>query len=591
VEPQEESVYPRDALQAAEEALRRNQRLFAAFMENVPGAAFMKDRQGRYLYLNRLFAETFGFAPEQVLGKTAFDLVPEDLARKMQEDDERVFAEDRPLEFLHTLPRRWGLQRWLNVRFPIRLEPGEPPVLGGVALDVTKYKQAEDDLRQSEQKYRVLVESAGEAIFTMDADARYLFMNSTAAGRLGGKPEDFVGKTMWDVFPKEIADRQAGSVREVIESGVGVTRETMTMVRGQKRWYRTSINPIRDPEGRVVSALIIARDTSAHKEAELALARSEERFRLTFENAVDAIFWADPATGQIIKCNKAAEKLLGWPQEQIVGRHFTSLHAPEDVERAVASFAEAAGSRGIANVHGNVIDRDGSVVPVQIAASQIVVGNETILQGIFRDRRAEAALDAARLKVLRIREEEQRRMARELHDSIGQQLVAMKMSMEAAGLTDEARRCVEMIHEVRQLCYNLYPPALETLGLASALRQVGQHIVDAEFLLDCESELATARFDAEVEIALYRVAQEAISNAVRHGRAGAIRVSLARCDGFIEMTVADDGAGFDPQIEAGKGLGLRSMTERAEAVGGAIEIRSGAEGTAIVARVPLSPSR
>lgn len=560
-------------------------------MENVSGVAFMKDRQGRYLYVNRLFAETFRSTPDEILGKTAFDLVPEDLARKMQEDDERVFAEDRPLEFLHTLPRRWGLQRWLNVRFPIRLEPGEQPVLGGVALDVTKYKQAEDDLRQSEQKYRVLVESAGEAIFTMDADARYLFMNSTAAGRLGGKPQDFVGKTMWDVFPKDIADRQAGSVREVIESSVGVTRETMTMVRGQKRWYRTSINPIRDPEGRVVSALVIARDTSAHKEAELALARSEERFRLTFENAVDAIFWADPATGQIIKCNKAAEKLLGWPQEQIVGRHFTSLHAPEDVERAVASFAEAAGSRGIANVHGNVIDRDGSVVPVQIAASQIVVGNETILQGIFRDRRAEAALDAARLKVLRIREEEQRRMARELHDSIGQQLVAMKMSMEAAGLTDEARRCVEMIREVRQLCYNLYPPALETLGLASALRRVGQHIVDAEFLLDCESELVTARFDAEVEIALYRVAQEAISNAVRHGRAGAIRVSLARCDGFIEMTVADDGAGFDPQIEAGKGLGLRSMTERAEAVGGAIEIRSGAEGTAIVARVPLSPSR
>ena len=592
MEPKGDPVCPSEALKAAEEALRRNQRLFTAFMDNLPGVAFIKSHDGRYLHVNRQFAVFFESTPEKILGKTPFEMLPEDLARQMQKDDEEVLAKNRPAEFLHTIPGPRGAQRWLSVRFPIEQGPGEPPVLGGVALDVTKYKNAEDALRQSEEKYRVLVESADEAIFTMDAEGRYVFANTTAATRLGRTPDQLVGKTAWDIFPKEIADEQVENVRNVIASGRGDVFEAPTLILGQEKWYRTSIHPVRDQAGNVTMALVIARNISDQKAMELALARSEERFRLTFENAIDPILWADPETGRYINCNKAAEKLLGWSREQIIGRHFTDIHPPEEREKHTLSIAESAQGPGFSQIYGHVVTRDGEVIPVHIAASKISIGSVPIIQGTFRDRRAEAALEAARLKVIRVREEEQKRMARELHDSIGQQLVAMKMSLSAAGLTEDARRCVEMIQEVRHLCYDLYPPSLEALGLASALHQIGRHCGGgARFTLDCEPELEKARFDAEKEIALFRVAQEAVSNAIRHGRAGAIRVRLARRDGQIEMTVADDGQGFDADGEGGKGLGLRSMTDRIEAVNGTIEFRSGAEGTSVSVRVPLSSSR
>jgi PAS domain S-box-containing protein len=581
-----------------------------------------------------------------------------------------------------------------------------------VGLNVTQYKQAEDDLRESEEKYRLLVESADEAIFTMDADGRYVFVNGSTAARLGKKPQDLIGKTAWDAFPKEIADSQVEQVRQVISSGKGRGYETPTVILGQDRWYKTSINPVRDSAGKVVSALVVARDISERKAAELALQKSEERFRLTFENAVDAIFWADSKTGTLINCNKAAEMLVERTRQEIIGLHFTMLHPPEAVAAHEMHFADQAKNPGTMPLQGQVVTRSGKIVPVHVAASLIPVGSEIIMQGVFRDltdmnraweavrisqqrlamvvsnapivllltdtdgviqfadgralaslgftgeqlvgqsimdichdrqamgqsvrsalggqdsaslcevagrifnvrlsplrddkggitgvvgvavditsrSKAEAALDAARLKLLNVREEEQKRLARDLHDSIGQQLVALKMTFASAGLTEQARKCVELIQETRRLCYDLYPPGLEALGLASALSQLARHYEQAVRIdIECPAEIKVARFGPEREIALFRVAQEAVNNAIRHGKAGTIVLSLACREGQLEMTIADDGCGFDPADQAGKGLGLQTMADRIRAVGGTMGIESGPRRTAIEVRVPLDP--
>ncbi len=826
---------PHEALREVEEALRRNQRRFAAFMENLPGPAFMKDREGRYLYVNRQFAEALGLRIEDLIGKTLFEMVPESLALTLREADENVLAKGKPVDTCFTFSASNGPHRWLVVRFPIHEAEGEEPLIGGVSLDVTKHKQAEDALRESEEKYRLLVENSGETVYIMDADGRYLlankeaaerlekkpedlvgrtewdffpkeqadaqvervrqvmragqpergdfyavvrgrdriyrtiltpvrsstgevtsvmvvasditgrvatwhalrdseekyrllvestdesiftldaggryvFVNGPAAARLGKKPQDLVGKTAWDAFPKEIADEQVKHVRQVIASGQGSVHETPTVILGQARWYRTSINPVRDSDGKVVSALVVARDISEQKWAGLALQKSEERFRLTFENAVDAIFWADPDTGVFLNCNRAAEKLIGWPRQEIIGRHYSWLHPPEELGKHESSIAESAKGAGVSHVYGMVLPRFGKPIPVHIAASLITVGSELIVQGIFRDmtelnqawealrgsqqrlmtvvsnapivllladtdgvirfadgralaalgrtgeqlvgqsimsvchdsrqmrqsmqsalagqdaaclcevagrvfnvrlsplrddmggitgvvgvatdvtsrHKAEAALDAARLKLLNVREEEQKRLARDLHDSIGQQLVAMKMAFASAGLAEQASKCVELIQETRRLCYNLYPPSLEALGLASALNQLARHCEQAVRIeVEYPPKMEDARFGPEKEIALFRIAQEAVSNAIRHGKARTIQLSLARRGGYIEMTIADDGCGFDPVAQAGKGLGLQTMADRIRAVGGTMGIDSRPGRTAIEVRVPL----
>jgi two-component system C4-dicarboxylate transport sensor histidine kinase DctB len=125
--------------------------------------------------------------------------------------------------------------------------------------------------------YRTLVESAGETIAMVDRSGTFLFMNKTAASRLGGTPDAYAGKSMWDLFPKAIADRQAGSVRKVIDTSKGLNVVVETEVQGQRRWYNTTIEPIRDVAGKITTALVMGRDIHELHQARQELDQYREK--------------------------------------------------------------------------------------------------------------------------------------------------------------------------------------------------------------------------------------------------------------------------------------------------------------------------
>jgi PAS domain S-box-containing protein len=122
-----------------------------------------------------------------------------------------------------------------------------------------------------------VVETAGETIAVVDAEGVFHFMNTTAARRLGGRPDDFEGKTMWELFPRQVADAQMAHIRGVISSGQGQTIDSVSQVRGQPRWYCTTVEPLRDPGGRVAAALVIARDIHELKTAQQELETYREK--------------------------------------------------------------------------------------------------------------------------------------------------------------------------------------------------------------------------------------------------------------------------------------------------------------------------
>jgi len=467
------------ARMAIEEALRDSEQWYRGLVESRSDLIVRVDGEGRFTFVNDAFCRKFGKSREELLGRPYMPLVYEEDLPGMLATVASLRDPPHRIVRMQVRARTAEGVRWMEWEDTAVLdEEGRIAEIQGIGRDVTESRQAEDALRLSEEKYRLLVESAGEAIATMDADGVYLFMNTTAAARMAGRPEDFVGKTMWDVFPKQIADRQADSVRQVIRTGEGLLVEDRTVIQGRARWYRTSVEPIRDVDGAVRAALIIARDTS-----ELRLAQQ--------------------------------------------------------------------------------------------------------------------ALEAAHRELIDTREAERKHLARELHDSIGQELVALKMAAQAAGsgraieadladrLAGLSDRCGRLIKEVRGICHGLYPPTLESLGLVAALRQLGQDCKPKMgFRLTCPPELAESRLAPDCEIALFRIAQEAIANALRHSRAGNVRLELKEQDGWIRLRVSDNGRGFDLAGEAGSGLGLSTMRDRARAVGGTLEITSRAGRTRIDARVP-----
>jgi signal transduction histidine kinase len=248
--------------------------------------------------------------------------------------------------------------------------------------------------------------------------------------------------------------------------------------------------------------------------------------------------------------------------------------------------------------------RDGLEELVAQRTAALAETNEA-LQGQAVERlRAENALATALRALATDRERQRLRLASELHDAVGQELIALKFALEhvrAAGrscLAGEAEkslagaieRTMSLIREVRGICHGLYPPTLEAFGLVSALKHLAENCrTPAPVALRCAAALEAARFPSEVEIALFRIAQEALQNALRHSQATHITLSLAHEDGAATLSVVDDGVGFDPEKSVGKGLGFTSMRERAMTVGGVLGIVSQPGETRIEVRVPAAP--
>ena len=345
--------------------------------------------------------------------------------------------------------------------------------------------------------------------------------------------------------------------------------------------------------------------------AEAALRESEERYRELFENARDPIYVHD-LDGRYMRVNRAAETLSGYRREEIVGHSFVEFVAPEYIQQVRKRFFAKLAKQGETIYEIDVIAKDGHRVPVEVSSRAIyenglMVGVQGTARDITERKLAQDALQMFSRQLIEAQEDERRRIARELHDQIGQVLTAVKMNLHAVQKVSEASEvsCYindnidavdEALRLVRDLSVDLRPPVLDDFGLATALRwYVDRYAertgLEVEVVFDLPDE--QERFSRDLETACFRIAQEALTNVVRHAQASTVLLQLVEEGNALLLSVKDDGVGFDEESLRKRApraatLGLISMQERAHAAGGEIEIDSViARGTTVRFRLNL----
>lgn len=359
-------------------------------------------------------------------------------------------------------------------------------------------------------------------------------------------------------------------------------------------------------------------------EKELALRVTEQQLRLLVEAVQDyAIFMLD-TEGYVQSWNTGAERIKGYKAAEIIGKHFSAFYPEEDLKNRKPWWElELAARDGRFEDEGWRIRKDGSrfwanviITAVRDHTGKLVgfgkvtrdfterMKSAAALQREVAERReAEQRLRELSLHLLRTQDEERKRIGRDLHDSLGQYLVALKMKLDVLARTSEDQEkvceCIRLvkdsIKEVRTIAYLLYPPMLEESGLPSAVQwYVDGFTARSGLRTTLELDPTLSRLPRDLELALFRVLQEALTNVHRHSGSKVAHISLSRRGENVVLEVRDKGRGIpaklledSPDWVGAVGIGLRGMKERMRQLGGALDLVSTAKGTKVTATAPF----
>ena len=600
-----------------EVALRETEGRFRALVEQSIVGIYVVE-EGRFTYANPRLCEMLGYSQEELRGIMTIDLVVEEDRARLADNRRRRDAGDAgALVATYRLRRKDG--RILHLAVDGRmLEVGGRRALFGIGQDITERVRAQELLQEAEGHYRALVEQSLVGI-SIVMGLRIMYANPRLC--------EMLGYTLDELARLDIARLLAQEDHRLIEETVqrrraGETGSIAVTCRGRRKdggiVHLSIETKIIDLGGRK-AAIGIVQDVTERARAAQALRESEEKFRLLWETATDAVILMDEDM-RIQYANPSVLQVFGYAPEELEGKDITLLQ-PERLREPHRRAMKRYLATGIKTLNWRAseiaaLHRDGHEFPVEIGFSRLSIGGRSIFAGFLRDiserKRAQDALEEAikRLRflskrVLDIQEAERRSISRELHDDVGQSLIALRIGLHRLGQHvpgEQARlfsECLEVIGAVqerlREMSIQLHPPQLEQLGLQDALRALASRQKGMTGLeIGCAFRgIERERFPIAIEGACYRICQEALNNATQHSQAARIEITMRFEDGVLELMVRDQGVGFDEQdgrerMLVSGSMGLASMEERARLAGGRLEIvtRPGG-GTCVVARFPV----
>jgi len=255
------------------------------------------------------------------------------------------------------------------------------------SAEISSKKHVEEALRESEETYKILLKTSPDAVIVTDLEGKITHASQRTLELHGSESiEDLIGRSAFEFIAPEDHEKAMKNLKKTLKQGF-VRNVEYTLLRkdGTRFIGELCASLIKDVNGKPIAFIATTRDITERKRAEEMLRKSEEEFKLAFETAKDAILWADPDTGLITNCNKAAEVMLEKKKEKIIGQHQTTLHPPQKAEYYAELFKRHIMQKGAVDEEAEVITESGKIKPVHITASVTMLGNKPTIQGIFRD--------------------------------------------------------------------------------------------------------------------------------------------------------------------------------------------------------------
>jgi PAS domain S-box-containing protein len=558
--------------------------------------------------------------PEELIGSKFTDLVPVFARGAVEQRIATLVQKPRIDTHEHQVlfaDGSTGWQQWTNL--PLVDADGRVRELQAVGRDITERKQTEEALQHSEARNTAILRAMPDLMFVLSKDGVYLDFHSRNASDLFVSPGRFLGKRITEVFPPALADMFLRAVERAPESGEPILVEYTLDLPGREMHCEARL--VACERDKVLS---VVRDVTERVRSEKALRENQMRYELATASGRVGVWDLDLLT-DIMFVDPQLKMLLGYADSEIENRleAWSDILHPADREATLAAVQACIQGRSpLFEMEHRFLHKDGSIrwfltrgSPIRDEDGRVIrmIGTDTDLTTTKNAeealRRSETALRASLKEVrdlagrlIAAQEAERARIARDLHDDLSQELALLNIELERLGqnwptsgqeiarrVREISERTGEISSTVHRLSYQLHPSKLQTLGLLAGIQSLcrdvsAQHHVGIEF----RHVDVPAAVPSEIALCMFRIAQEALHNVVRHSRATKAHVSLEVRNGSLELHVADPGQGFVVNPDGSAGLGLISMRERAHFLGGQFVIHSAPGcGTRLGARVPL----
>jgi PAS domain S-box-containing protein len=475
---------------------------------------------------------------------------------------------------------------------------------GQVFVNAIKRKESSQQLVESEEKYRLLVESQTDLITKFDPSGNFLFVSPSYCEIIDATEEELLTRKTSPVIHEEDQKNTLKSMESLFRPPHTCFFEQRIMTKKGWRWIAWNNKAILGADNEVQEIISVGRDITYQKGVEEALRRSEDRFRSIVQHSSDIILIVDSETS-IVYDTPTVMKILGYHEGFLVGKKGMEFVHPDDLDSVRQNLRNVIQEKNFFSpIELRFKHSDGRWIPLEGVGINMI--DHPSIQGIVvtlrditeRKQTEKRIIDA----VIKTEEQERERFAKNLHDDLGPLLSSLKMYINSLNTASEKKKqefiitqlnevVKEAIQTTKDVSNDLSPHILLNYGLVSAIDNFIKK-VPAAIKLNFTNSLLSERYSNSIENSFYRIIKELINNTLKHANASQIEIILEERGQYLSLFYSDNGKGFDMKnrtLGMGSGMGLSNIISRARSLNGSYEFQTlPGEGFSFKINIPMN---